>query len=149
MTGNYIQKLYEELPWEKNSSVQQVNSYHSESAKQVRQLSRCELRRLDIKFAVSTKTLSEIPSCNIRQAIKIMETLPEEITAMEALDLILLQNLKVLKESDFHGVQFPVYERYCMSEVLFSQFDMAMVQSAFFASIVIFPDSLGVKGAPQ
>jgi hypothetical protein len=144
MTGNYIQKLYEELPWEKNSSIQQVNSYHSESAKQVRQLSRCELRRLDIKFAVSTKTLSEIPSCNIRQAIKIMETLPEEITAM-----ILLQNLKVLKESDFHGVQFPVYERYCMSEVLFSQFDMAMVQSAFFASIVIFPDSLGVKGAPQ
>jgi hypothetical protein len=144
MTGNYIQKLYEELPWEKNSSIQQVNSYHSESAKQVRQLSRCELRRLDIKFAVSTKTLSEIPSCNIRQAIKIMETLPEEITAM-----ILLQNLKVLKESDFHGVQFPVYERYCKYEVLFSQFDMAMVQSAFLTSIVIFPDNLGVKGAPQ
>ena len=45
MTGHYIRKLYEEHPWEVNSSIRTINAYHSSASKLTRQSSISELKR--------------------------------------------------------------------------------------------------------
>jgi len=49
-----------------------------------------------------------------------------------------------VKNELFNAKSFPVYDQYLKSDMIFSQFDMAMVQVAFFASVVVFPQKYGV-----
>ena len=51
-----------------------------------------------------------------------------------------MRNLKYYREEVFGSQTFSIYQKYMTSDVIFSQFDMAMVQSAFFASVVVFPE---------
>ena len=68
---------------------------------------------------------------------------------LEPLDYILLENLRQIREDEFNGAKFDAYEKYVKSETLFSQFDMAMVQGAFFAGLVAYPKSFGVANASR
>ncbi len=45
MTGYYIQKLYQELPWDKKSAIQQVNAYHSNASMLSRRQDRSSLKK--------------------------------------------------------------------------------------------------------
>ena len=59
----------------------------------------------------------------------------------EDIDRALLKSIKDYKNQNVQ--HYPIYERYMRSDVAFSQFDMAMVQTAFFASLVGFPNHFG------
>merc|ERR1711963_289085 len=49
-----------------------------------------------------------------------------------------------MKKERLNSKSFSIYDQYLKSDVIFSQFDMAMVQIAFFASVVVFPQKYGV-----
>ena len=57
----------------------------------------------------------------------------------ERLDQVLLTGIEAVKKDKFSLKSFPIFEQYMKCDVIFSQFDMAMVQVAFFASVVVFP----------
>ena len=50
-----------------------------------------------------------------------------------------MSNIEELRNTRFKDHEFPIYEEYTNTDVIFSQLDMALVQIAFFASIIIFP----------
>jgi len=114
-----MQKLYTELPWEKSSAVQRINSAHSHALKKVQNLSKQEAKR---------KTMD------------LIESLPEETKQMESLDLVLLQNLKDIKTNELMDINFDAYFAHEESDVFFSQFDIAMGQYAFFGHLVMCPE---------
>ena len=60
-----------------------------------------------------------------------------------------MASLQEIKAKHFAGVKFLAYEKYIQSEVTFSQFDMAMVQAAFFASLLTFPREFGLENVPR
>ena len=72
-----------------------------------------------------------------------------DIAKLEHLDYVLLNNFKHIKENDFQEIKFEFFEKYVNAKDVFTQFDMAMVQSAFFASLVVFPKLYGVETVPK
>ena len=50
-----------------------------------------------------------------------------------------LEGIKDFRTRVFKDTRFVIYDKYMESDVVFSQFDMALVQIAFFASVVVFP----------
>ncbi len=81
---------------------------------------------------------------------KVEEMLGDNVEkSMSYLDFVLLTNLERIRETEFKGVKFDAFEKYVKSETLFSQVDMAMVQSAFFAGIVAYPQHFGVANASR
>ena len=65
------------------------------------------------------------------------------------MDYVILNNLKCIKENEFPDVKFEYFEKYLNAKDVFTQFDMAMVQSAFFASLAVFPQLYGVENVPK
>ena len=65
------------------------------------------------------------------------------------MDYVLLNNFKHIKENEFQEIKFEFFEKYVNAKDVFTQFDMAMVQSAFFASLVVFPKLYGVETVPK
>lgn len=128
MTGHFIQRIYQELPWEEDGAVQKINAYHSSAAKKMRQRTKDQLKQ---------------------EAQEVLDNLPKEDTKLSHLDRVLLRNVKLLRETTFAGLSFDLYNLYINSTSAFSHFDMAMVQSAFFASIVTFPGHNGVRNATR
>ena len=51
----------------------------------------------------------------------------------------LLSNIEELKSNQYKDMEFEVYHEYMESDLIFSQTDMALVQIAFFASVIMFP----------
>ena len=120
MTGNFIQRLHEEKPWNKKSAVQNINRYHSNAASFLSKLSKMEMK------------------------IKSEAILDKQVQELEPLDHILLENLEEIRNTHFFNVKFSMHERYLNDPMIFSQFSMAMVQSAFIGSIVTYPEMFGV-----
>ena len=71
--------------------------------------------------------------------------LGNQIKKMNALDHTLLKNLQEIKEKHFSNTKFTIFEKYTSAPIIFSQFDMAMVQSAFFGSMLTFPEMYGTS----
>ena len=117
-----MQKLYTELPWEKASAVQRINSSHSHALKMVQNLSKQEAKS---------------------KAMNLIESLPEDAKQIECLDLVLLKNLNDIKANELKEVNFAAYFAHEESEVFFSQFDMAMGQYAFFGHLIVCPELYG------
>ena len=78
-----------------------------------------------------------------------MDNLDESIKKLEPLDRIILDNLREIQETHFFGADFSAYDKYLKARVKFSQVDMAMVQAAFFASVVTFPHMYGLSKVPR
>ena len=88
--------------------------------------------------------------CNFfRKAEKIISQQKNDIEKLEHLDYVILNNLKHIKENEFGDVKFEFFEKYLNAKDVFTQFDMAMVQSAFFASLAVFPKLYGVETVPK
>ena len=121
MTTKLLQRLYNEKPWQKDSAIQQINGYHSNAANFTSRMSNTEME-------------------NRSEAI-----LKDQIEKLGPLDHILLENLQDIRSIHFSTVEFNLYEKYICAPIIFSQFDMAMVQSAFFSSILCFPEMYGVQ----
>lgn len=128
MTGYYIEKLYEELPWEDQSAIRTINGYHSGALKKIQQQPWTALKS---------------------KADEILKKQDEKITTLEHLDYVLLENLKKIRQDNTLGIDFSAYDKYRNADIIFSQLDMAMVQSAFFASLVMFPHLFGLMEVPK
>lgn len=126
MTGFYIERLYEELPWEEQSAIRTINGYHSGALKKIQQQPWTALKS---------------------KADEILKRQEEKVTTLEHLDHVLLENLKLIRQSN--AFDFSAYDKYRNADIIFSQFDMAMVQSAFFASLVTFPHLFGLLDVPK
>ena len=50
-----------------------------------------------------------------------------------------MSNIEELKSNQYKDMEFEVYHEYMESDLIFSQTDMALVQIAFFASVIMFP----------
>ena len=61
----------------------------------------------------------------------------------------MLENLQKIKQMHFQNVDFEAFATFVNSNVFFSQFDMALVQSAFFAGIITFPNIYGLQNKPR
>ena len=61
----------------------------------------------------------------------------------------MLQNLQRIKQMHFQNVDFEAFATFVNSDVFFSQFDMALVQCAFFAGIITFPHMYGLQNKPK
>lgn len=124
-TSYYMTQWYRgPAPWENASYWNMVNTYHKQAANKL-----CEMT----KEQRSSRAQEVVENLN-----------PDEKMQINDLDKALLNNLRHIREN---GIQtFPVYERYMKSHLLFSQFDMALVQMAFFASIIVFPRQFGADG---
>ena len=108
-------------PWENTHLYHLVNSYHLQAAEKFRYMSKKD------RHIAAIEKLSQLSH-------------EDNFTDLnEDLDPVLLKGLKSIKEDQFQFKTYPMYDKYMESNLLFSQFDMAMVQVAFFASIVIFP----------
>ena len=118
-TGIFLHRLHNEKPWEKSSAVQIINGYHSSASNLTSKMSLYEM-----------KDLSET-------------TLEKQIMQLNSLDYILLENLSEIREKHFYNTEFTIYKKYTSASIIFSQFDMAMVQSAFFGSMLNFPELYG------
>ena len=84
-----------------------------------------------------------------RKSEKIISQQETDIEKLELLDYVILNNLKCIKENEFPDVKFEYFEKYLNAEDVFTQFDMAMVQSAFFASLAVFPQLYGVENVSK
>ena len=78
-----------------------------------------------------------------------MEILPEKDLKLVKLDYVMLENIQRIKKTKFQDVNFQAYETFVNSELFFTQFDMALVQSAFFASLITFPKEYGLQDKPK
>ena len=124
-TGSFISKWYDELPWTESGHqlFEVVNGYHKSAADQFRSLTRSERQK---------------------KAKEILDAIPgNERVPDHPLDDVLLENVRILRDTKFKDVKFHIFERYLKSDTLFSQLDMAMVQAAFIGSIAVFPDRFG------
>ena len=125
MTTTFLQRLHDEKPWEKNSAVQTINGYHSNAANLTSKMSQTEMKH-------ASETVLE-----------------NQIKELKPLDYILLENLGEIRETHFTNTKFTIYEKYTSAQIIFSQFSMAMVQSAFFGSMLLFPEIYGTLGVPE
>lgn len=110
---------------EKGSVVEQINGYHSSASK-----------------SNSKMSLPEMKS-------KSDAILQAQIDKLEPLDHILLENLQEIRNIHFTNVKFKFYEKYVNSSIIFSQLDMALVQSAFFSNLITFPELYGGVGVSK
>ena len=83
---------------------------------------------------------------HFRRAKQKIDEQDPSVKDLNRLDEIILKNLSRLAETDFKDVKYDFYDQFINgSNHVFSQVDIAMVQSAFFASLVIFPRAWGVS----
>ena len=120
-TGYYMTRWLEgPPPWEDDHVFKMVNGYHNNAAQKFREMTREERRSKAVE--------------------KITQLSPEDkYPNNEPLDEAFLVAVKDFRDRVFADTNFPIYDRYIDSDVVFSQFDMALVQIAFFASVVVFP----------
>ena len=83
------------------------------------------------------------------KASEIIERQDPSVKNLEKLDYLVLNNLQELQKTHFKDVKYHFYQKYIEAKEVFTQFDMAMVQSAFFASLVVFPKIWGVESVPR
>merc|ERR1711997_365239 len=93
-----------------------VNSYHLQAAEKFRYMSKKD------RHIAAIEKLSQLSHADNFTDLN------------EDLDPVLLKGLKSIKEDQFQFKTYPIYDKYMETNLLFSQFDMAMVQVAFFAS---------------
>lgn len=126
LTGLYITKLYEELPWDKKSAIQTINGYHKNASNLVYKMPWSKLKS---------------------KADEIIQGQDKDVKTLEPLDYVLLEALNSVKTSS--QINWSAYDKYIKAEILFSQFDMAMVQCAFFAGLIVFPKMYGIENVPR
>jgi len=117
-------------PWEDNSYYKTVNGYHNEALQKFRHMTRDELE---------SSARTRIENLDVE----------DKIPLDEELDKVLLSNIEELKCTRYKDEKFLVYKEYLKSDVIFSQLDMALVQIAFFASIIMFPKRFGAGNCSE
>ena len=71
--------------------------------------------------------------------------LPQKEKELEKLDMVMIQNLRKIKQTQFQSVDFEAFETITKSDMLFSQLYMAYSQSGFFSSLITCPHMLGLQ----
>merc|ERR1711994_1188462 len=97
-TGVFISKFYHFEPWtpEGQKALKEVNHYHLQAALHQRLLTRAERK------AKAKEILANLPE--------------EEKIPKHPLDVVLSENIELLKVTRFKDTQFDVYEEYVNSE---------------------------------
>ena len=84
-----------------------------------------------------------------REAENLFEMLPKEEKNLGKLDWVLIQNLRKIKQNQFHDFDFEAFEIYSKSEMFLSQFNMALAQNGLFTSLVASPRFRGLHDQPK
>ena len=108
-------------PWEDDSMYKIVNGYHKSAANKMRDLSKNE------RHSKADEVIAQLGN-------------GDKMPTNDPLDHALLESLQNHPNSKLNH---EIYEEYSKNEVVFSQFDMALVHIAFFASVVVFPERFG------
>lgn len=120
-TGYYMSRFLQgPAPWENDNIFHIVNQYHSKAAEMARKMTKNQ------RHQAAKDKLEQLKA-------------EDKIPLNDEFDQALMSDLEYYKTRVFQSTSFPIFDKYMRSDVIFSQFDMAMVQIAFFASVVIFP----------
>lgn len=121
-TGYFMARwLLGPAPWEDDSMYKIVNGYHKSAANQMRKMSKNQRQDQADKIISQLEATDRMPT-------------------NDPLDQALLESVRTHPNAKRNH---EIYEEYIKNEVVFSQFDMALVHIAFFASVVVFPERFG------